>query len=382
MFKKATILPMIFWFMLSACSPKPEAKQNEEIAASLLHLDAAQEKTIGISTIRLQRRLMEHKLKVSGFIDVPPQNLISISVPLPGFLKYTELLPGMEISKGQVLAVLEDAGYLELQQEYLETKIRQSQLSAEASRLKTLEENQAASSRESFKAKTDAESNAVKLKALEEKLKLLGISPDKLKADNMSTEIQLRSPVHGFVSEVKVNKGKYIQAGESLFELVDPSDIHLNLKVLEGDLSFIKEGLKVEAWTNHSPEEKHPASVILVSRTLGPDKTSEVHCHFEQHEKELAPGMFMNAILYAGSDSLNVLPSECILRDGDKYFVIVSEGKGNYQFVSVEPVIKEREFTSISAAGKLEGKSVVQKGAWGLWMSFKNRSEGEQGHAH
>jgi cobalt-zinc-cadmium efflux system membrane fusion protein len=382
MFNKTIILALFLSLTIGACTQKQEAHQSETPVADRLHLDPPQEKTIGVGTTTLQKRLMEHKLKVSGFIDVPPQNLISISIPMPGFLKYTELLPGMEISKGQVLAVLEDAGYLQLQQEYLETKIRQSQLSTESSRLKSLEENQAASTRESFKAKTDAESNAVKLKALEEKLKLLGINPDKLKADNMSPEIQLRSPVHGFVSEVKVNKGKYIQAGESLFELVDPSDIHLNLKVLEGDLSFIKEGQKVEAWTNHSPEEKHPASVILVSRTLGPDKTSEVHCHFEQHEKELAPGMFMNAILYAGSDSLNVLPSECILRDGDKYFVIVSEGKGNYQFVSVEPVIKEREFTSISAAGKLEGKSVVQKGAWGLWMSFKNRSEGEQGHAH
>jgi cobalt-zinc-cadmium efflux system membrane fusion protein len=30
-------------------------------------------------------------LKLNGKIDVPPQNLVSISVPMGGYLKYTKL---------------------------------------------------------------------------------------------------------------------------------------------------------------------------------------------------------------------------------------------------------------------------------------------------
>jgi cobalt-zinc-cadmium efflux system membrane fusion protein len=36
------------------------------------------------------------------------QNLVSISVPMGGYLKYTKLLEGMYVTKGQVLCVVED----------------------------------------------------------------------------------------------------------------------------------------------------------------------------------------------------------------------------------------------------------------------------------
>jgi len=39
-------------------------------------------------------------LKVNGLVDVPPQNIVSVSFPLGGYLKHTTLLPGMHVSKG------------------------------------------------------------------------------------------------------------------------------------------------------------------------------------------------------------------------------------------------------------------------------------------
>jgi len=378
MFQKIHIPIILLLTLLNACTGKHENTEKEESQNSILRLSEAQENNLGLSTTALSKQVMQTQLKVNGYIDVPPQNLISISIPLGGFLKHTELLPGMEIAKGQVLATLEDAAYLQLQQDYLEAKIRQEQLQSESDRLKQLEQNKAASTREFIKARTEAAGNEIRIKALEEKLRLLGIKAATLHADNMSAEIKLLSPVHGFVSEVKVNKGKYAAAGESLFELVDPEDLHLNLKVLEGDLPQVYEGQRTEAWTNHSPEKKYHASVILVSRTLGPDKSSEVHCHFDEQQKGLAPGMFMNAVLYGKADSAEMLPTACLINDAGTYFVISANGDHSYRYISVQPIQSSAGYTTLKNPGQLRGLRIVEKGAWGLWMSFKNQTPAEE----
>jgi multidrug resistance efflux pump len=40
-------------------------------------------------------------------------------------------------------------------------------------------------------------------------------------------------PIDGYVTKVNVNIGKYISPTEIMFELVNPTDIHLALKIFE-----------------------------------------------------------------------------------------------------------------------------------------------------
>ena len=62
-------------------------------------------------------------LKLNGMIDVPPQNLVSVAIiPLGGYLKSSSLLPGKLEIKGQVIAVIENPQFIQLQQDYLMAK--------------------------------------------------------------------------------------------------------------------------------------------------------------------------------------------------------------------------------------------------------------------
>ena len=65
---------------------------------------------------------MSSIIRVNGKIDVPTQNMVSISMPLGGYLLSTKLLPGMHITRGEVIAVMEDQQYIQLQQDYLTTR--------------------------------------------------------------------------------------------------------------------------------------------------------------------------------------------------------------------------------------------------------------------
>ncbi len=70
----------------------------------------------------LKAEVLSGSIKANGMLDVPPQNLVSISAPFGGFVKSTELLQGMHVKKGQVVVILEHPDYIKLQQDYLDYK--------------------------------------------------------------------------------------------------------------------------------------------------------------------------------------------------------------------------------------------------------------------
>jgi len=59
------------------------------------------------------------------------------------------------------------------------------------------------------------------VKSLEQKLLLVGISPDQLNEDNISNTINIVSPIKGYLKAVNVNIGKYVSSTDILFEIVN-----------------------------------------------------------------------------------------------------------------------------------------------------------------
>ena len=107
---KNTVITLIGLFFLYSCGNKKTENETEATPAieNTTTLTDAQIKNAGIETGKIEQKEISSLLKLNGKIDVPPQNLVSISVPMGGYLKYTKLLEGMYVTKGQVLCVVED----------------------------------------------------------------------------------------------------------------------------------------------------------------------------------------------------------------------------------------------------------------------------------
>ena len=123
-FKASIYFIILFNVSFFSCTNKKieDKTQESDVDKSIIHLTDEQIKNAGIEVANLESRFISEVLKLNGRIDVPPQNLISISMPLGGYVKSTPLLPGMHIRKGQVLAVMEDQLYIRLQQDFLTAK--------------------------------------------------------------------------------------------------------------------------------------------------------------------------------------------------------------------------------------------------------------------
>jgi cobalt-zinc-cadmium efflux system membrane fusion protein len=78
-------------------------------------------------------------------VDVPPQNLASVSAPSGGYVKYTKFMPGMHVNKGETLAILEDPQIVQLQQDYLLAKSNLSYARKDYTRQNDLNKSKAAS---------------------------------------------------------------------------------------------------------------------------------------------------------------------------------------------------------------------------------------------
>lgn len=372
-FLSATII------LLSACGGKKKTEEATATASSenIVTLTDAQIKNAGIATAKMEQKEISSILKVNGKIDVPPQNMVSISVPLGGYLKTTKLLPGMHVNKGDVIAVMEDQQYIQLQQDYLTAKARISFLENEYQRQKDLNESQASSDKVYQQAEADYRSQKVLITALAEKLQLTGININKISETNISRSVNIYSPINGYVSKVNVNIGKYVSPTEVLFELINPTDIHLALKVFEKDLDKLFIGQKLTAYTNNQPDKKHPCEILLIGKDLSADRNTDVHCHFEDYDKTLVPGTYMNAEIEVKNTKALVLPTDAIVRFEGKQYVY--KVKSNNQFEMVEVTVGESEsgFTEIilQANSDLNTADFVTKGAYSLLMMMKNKAE-------
>ena len=93
--------------LLASCGGKKNNEQQEQQPVNkvenVVALTDAQYKNAGIETGNIENKTISSVLKLNGKIDVPPQNMVSVSVPLGGYLKSTKLLPGLHVSKGEVL---------------------------------------------------------------------------------------------------------------------------------------------------------------------------------------------------------------------------------------------------------------------------------------
>lgn len=361
----------------AGCSNKTAVneKTTGDSPSANITLTDLQAKNAGIENTTLAQKEMSTILKVNGKIDVPPQNLISVSVPLGGYLRSTKLLPGMHVNKGEVIATMEDQQYVQLQQDYLLAKSKLHFAELEYNRQKDLNEGQASSDKVTQQAQAEVALQKIIMNALSEKLKLININPAALSAGNISKSISIYSSITGFVSKVNVNIGKYVNPADVLFELINPEDIHLNLMVFEKDVAGLSIGQKVMAFTNTNPGKKYPCEIILVSKDIREEGTSEVHCHFESYDKTLLPGTYMNAEVKTKSAIVNVLPEESIVSYLGKEYVFSGIGKNEFVMIEIITGNKENGLIEIVDAEKLKDKTIVSKGAYTLLMKAKNKEE-------
>lgn len=371
-------LYIVMLLLLTACSSKKqvEAESTETVAEDVVVMTDAQVRNAGIETGTVQKQTVNTSLKVNGMVDVPPQNIVSISFPMGGYLRSTRLMPGMHVSRGEVIAVIEDQALIQLQQDYLVAVARLGYLQQEYERQKMLNENKVNADKIYQQAQADYTSQKVLVKGYREKLQLIGINPSRLTEASISRSVAVHSPINGFVSKVNVNIGKYVTGTDILFELINPDDMHAALTIFEKDITKVRIGQKVQVSFVDDPATAYPCKVILITKNVDESRSALVHCHFESQPKNLLPGMFLNATISIGDASVLTLPEEAVVRFENKQYVYEMTGKNEFRMIEVRTGIVEKDRVEVNSG--IEGfttRKLVTKNAYAILSKMKNAAE-------
>ncbi len=389
---KNTALAIALSIVATSCSNKvvetehhdEEAHQHE--SENSVELTDKQCAVAEITLGKVETKSLSGIIKVNGMLDVPPQNLVSISAPMAGFLKNTELLQGMKITKGQVIAVMQNAEYIQLQQDYMDYKSQLEFLEAENKRQEELAKENVNSQKIALQAKTQYQSMLAKVSGLKSKLSLLGINTTQIQNGNFQNTINIYAPISGYVTQVAVNIGMYVNPTDEMFKIVDTEHLHAELTVFEKDIPSIKIGQKVR-FTLANETVERTATVHLIGREISEDRTVRIHCHLDKEDKELLPGMYLKAYVEAGTKNVTALPNNAIVSfEGSDYIFIPipadEKGVKNFKMISVTKGVSSAEYTEVLLTKEFDANTeIVIHGAFDILAKMKN-SEEEGGHAH
>ncbi|MBC7922641.1 MAG: efflux RND transporter periplasmic adaptor subunit [Ferruginibacter sp.] len=371
--------------LLVACDEKPA--ETEEDASTppasvrFVRLTAAQHQNAGLQLGKVASRRLSRVITVNGVLDVPPQNIVSVSAPLGGFLKTTRLLPGTRVKKGQVIALMEHPDYVQLQQDYLDGKSRLTFATLEYERQKELNREDVNSAKVFQQATADYEVLQNRVNALAEKLALIGLRPEGLTSGQISRTVPLLAPISGYVKEVNVNIGQYVNPPDVLFEIVSTDHMHLALSVFEKDAPAVRAGQRVRFTLPNDPGRERLGDVHIVGKVVGDDRTVPIHVHLHQDDPAFLLGMYVSARIEVGDSTAPALPDAAVVQaEGKDYIFVLGDGpQRQYERVEVRRGRSENGYTAVQLPARLDADRarVVVKGAYTLLAKMLNVEEAE-----
>lgn len=373
---KNIYLVLMLALTIACQSKKEEATTETAVKENVVELTKNQLDNSKIKIGSLTNTSLSSTIKVNGKITLAPNAMASVSMPLGGYIKTIKVMPGMTISKGQVLAVIEDQSYVQIQQDYLTTKQQLSFASKDFARQKELNSSQAVSEKNYQLAESEFAKQKITLKSLEEKLKLIHINPASLTANSISKSVNIYAPISGMITKIDVNIGKYVNATDMLFQIMDNQSMYAKLNVFEKDASNLAIGQKIKVYTNTQPDVFYETQIEYVNKSYSDENAIEVYAKISNSTKKLIPGNYINAIIQANNNNAFVVNNDAIVDFEDKKFVFIQDtNKNTFSMQEVQIGIVTDKVSEIRNYETLQNKNLVISDAYTLLMVLKNKEE-------
>ncbi|WP_369012927.1 efflux RND transporter periplasmic adaptor subunit [Flavobacterium anhuiense] len=382
--------------LISCSEKKTEEPQEEEKSTTEVALTVSQYKTVGIETGFVEDRNLNKVIKANGYTTVPPQNSAEVSTLIGGTVKDIFVLEGTYVNKGKVLATIQNLEVIGMQEDYQSAVANMEYLQLEYNRQKTLSDENV-NPRKTFqevKAKLAAE--RARAQAAKNKLDALHVN-----TKGSSSVVPIVSPINGFVGKINIAKGAFANTGVSLFEVVDNSQMHLDLNVYEKDLGSISIGQVIDFVLTNQSNKSIKGKIFGINKSFSNEsKTVAVHAKIDPADaKGLIPGMYVSANINITNTTVPALPKDAVVKNADKYFVFIEEEEHaeekhehsagekeeahekeiHFKAIEVMPGTTDLGFTEVKFVNDISANAkIVTKGAFYLLSAMKGGGE----HTH
>ena len=405
---KPTFYAALVIFSLSSCKEEKTAESGHEehnetasaenggehqegnagLESKKLHLSQQKFEAMELKVDSLPIKSLTGLVEANGQLEVPPQNEAAITAIIGANVTSIKVIEGNKVSKGSVLGYLSHPDLVKLQTDYTSAYNKMIFLEKEYNRQKRLYEAEVASGRKY--QETESEYNSVKglFKGLESQLQLFHLNLNQLRSGKFYNQIPIVSPIDGYVEQVNIKVGQFVQQQTEMFEIVNTDHIHADLMVFEKDVSKVKEGQTVAITIESLPESDLSAKIYSVGKTFEQQpKALHVHAEIENRDSNLLPGMYLTAKIATSQDKVTALPEEAVITEnGEDYIFTAKKVTENEEEVwalsplKVQTGQSDTGWIEIKLLQPLEERQMVVWNKAYYLISEMNKGETEHGH--
>lgn len=420
--KKFLIIGVIFTGLISIVSceskdktetakPEEEGHKDEHENPNTATLTEEQMKSIGIELGTIEEKQLTASLKTNGLLKVPNQNKASVNSIYSGVVKSLLVQPGTLVRKGQTIATIANPEFIQAQSQYLSVNAKIAFAELEVKRQKELNEGNAGALKNLQSAESELRSLRTLRSTFAQQIQLMGINPARLSNGKLISVLAVTSPISGVVSNVIVKMGSYVDVSTPVAEIVDNSQLHLDLYVYEKDLPKLKNNQLIHFTLTNNPGKEYDAQIYSLGSSFeGNSKAVSVHAKVQGDKTGLIDGMTITAVISLEKSTVPAVPTEAIVTiAGQDYIFIVTDehaeeehpvtGKDSIKHDPKEKPGHEEEkgltfekipvakgttdvgYTEITLLKEIpKDAKVVVKGAFFVLAKMNNAGEGEHGH--
>ncbi len=307
-----------------------EDHDHDEATEGMAVLTAIQRKAIHLKVGELPQRQMSGLVKTTGQLEVAPNSKAEVTTYIGGNVVGIAAFQGDKVKKGQVLATLEHPDIIQLQQDFIERYNNLEYLKKEYQRQEELYKNNVGSGKNFQKVESEYKSAKAQYQGLKLRLKMLKLNTNYIEQGNIIHQLKVLSPINGYVSEINISLGSYIDARTKMFSIRNFDKIHADLSVYEKDINKIKKGQVVRLSVANMPNKELKGKIFAIAKEYKTNSRSiVVHASIENPPSKLIADSYVSGEILIDNEKVTAVPETAIVKDGGKNFIFVFDKKGS-----------------------------------------------------
>ncbi|MFA4893411.1 efflux RND transporter periplasmic adaptor subunit [Brevundimonas sp.] len=307
---------------------------DEADGAPGVRIDPSLTQNLGMRLATARRASLEGDLNASAVIDYNQRDVAIVQARAAGFVQRVySRAPGDVIAAGAPLVDLLIPEWAGAQGEYL--AVRRT-------------------------------GDAALIEAARRRLLLLGMSEALIvqveRTGRPRTTVTIVSPSAGAIRTLGVRAGMSVTPGMTLAEISGLSTVWLNAAIPELQAGRLRLGQSVEVALSAFPGERFSGRLTaLLPEVSGDSRTLTARIEMANRAGLLRPGMYGQITFGGGGGEVLVVPSEAVIRTGERTLVMLALPEGRYQPAEVRTGRESGGMTEI-VAGLAEGERLVASG--------------------
>lgn len=332
------ILPLsISALVMTACGKSASETEAPEAKETDIFVSKEQFKAAEMEMGKPAMATFEEGFSISGVVAVPPQYRAEVSTYFPGYIKDIPFIEGQEVQKGEVLFTMQNPDFLDIQKDYLSASREVAYLEADYQRQKELWEDSVASQKVYLRARASYYATLSQREALAGKLRLMGIDAATFNESKMRSQITVRAPFSGFITEIMVSTGTYVSPQQIALRMMSTEHLHGEFTIYESDINKVDKGQQVTFKpTNFYGDSLYRGEIFAVNRRIdAQSKSTNIHVHMHHHgdKPSLAVGTYLEGKVITQQVKELALPAGATSKEAGKLFalkLVKSNAEGYY----------------------------------------------------